>query len=69
MSKWVRIDSSNTVQEVIYYNPFEIVNEEFHPFFREVSGEETYGWIYDPDTGTFSAPPPPPEEPVGVATT
>jgi len=72
MSKWVRVDSSNTVQEVINYNPFEIVNEAFHPFFHEVSGEETYGWIYDSDTGTFSAPPEPPappEEPVGVATT
>lgn len=73
MSKWVRVDSNNVVQEVISYNPFEVVNEAFHSFFHEVSGEESYGWTYDPDTGTFTAPPPlpepEPEEPVGVATT
>jgi hypothetical protein len=83
MSKWVRVDSNNVVQEVISYNPFEIVNEAFHPFFHEVSGEESYGWTYDPDTGTFTPPPEPepepeepgpvqplpPEEPVGVTTT
>ena len=72
MSKWVRVDSNNIVQEVIFYNPFEVVNETFHSFFHEVSGEESYGWAYDPDAGTFTAPPPPPpepEEPVGVSTT
>ncbi len=72
MSKWVRVDSNNVVQEVISYNPFEIVNEAFHPFFHEVSGEESYGWTYDPNTGTFTEPPPlpePPEEPVTEETT
>ncbi len=66
MSKWVRIDSNNIVQEVISYNPFEIVNEELHPFFHEVSGKETYGWIYNPKKKKFTAPP---EESVGVTTT
>jgi hypothetical protein len=72
MSKWVRVDLTNTVQEVISYNPFEVVNEAFHSFFHEVSGEETYGWTYDPNTGTFTEPPPlpePPEEPVTEETT
>lgn len=61
MSKWVRVDSSNIVQEVISYNPFDTVNESLHPFFHEVFGEESYGWTYDPDTDTFTAPPPIPE--------
>ena len=61
MSKWVRVDSNNIVQEVVYCNPFEIVNEAFHPFFHEVSGEESYGWTYDLNTDTFVAPPPQPD--------
>jgi hypothetical protein len=69
MSKWVRIDSNNIIQEVISYNPFGIVNEAFHSFFYEVSGDVTYGWTYNPEAETFSAPLPPPEEPVGIAST
>ena len=60
MSKWVRV-SSNIVQEVVLYNPCEIVNEAFHSSYHEVSCEEDCGWIYDPDTRTFSAPPEPEE--------
>jgi hypothetical protein len=64
MSKWVRIDSNNIVQEVISYNPFGIINKQFHSFFYEVYGDETYDWVYNPETQTFSPPPEPPEEPV-----
>jgi hypothetical protein len=76
MTKWVRVDNNNIIQEVISYNPFEIINEKFHNFFYEIFGDETYGWTYDPETETFNAPPsppeeplPPPEEPVGIGTT
>lgn len=71
MKKWVRVQDG-MVQEVVTYNPFEVVNENFHHLFKECNIENVdVRWLYDENTNTFSEPP---ElqlltEPIGIVTT
>jgi hypothetical protein len=55
MSKWCRLDN-NLVQEVITYNPYEVINENFHHLFVQCPEEVELLWSYDPNTGDFTPP-------------
>jgi hypothetical protein len=57
MSKWIRIDNQNTIQEVIDYDPNGVVNETFLPLFKgPFSDDVMLGYVYDPDTDTCTLP-------------
>jgi hypothetical protein len=59
MAKWSRV-LNDVVQEVVDYDPVERgVNEAFLPTFHLCSDDVEIGWLYDPETQTFSAPPEP----------
>lgn len=70
MKRWVRVEYG-MVQEIVTYNPFEVVNENFHHLFKECNNDIVdILWSYDEETGTFSEPEPEPEpDPVGIAST
>ena len=68
MKRWVRLNDK-VVQEIVTYNPFEIVNENFHNLFKECNDDNVdLLWIYDEKTKTFIAPPDP-EIAVGITST
>lgn len=57
MSKWIRIDQENVIQEVISYDPNGVVNETFLPLFKGPFGDEVeLGYEYNPDTNTCTLP-------------
>lgn len=74
MKRWVRVENS-MVQEIVTYNPFEVINENFHHLFKECNDDNVdVFWSYDEKSGIFSEPPLPPLPPldsnlVGIAST
>jgi hypothetical protein len=57
MSKWIRIDEQNTIQEIITYDPNGIINEAFLPLFKGPFGDEVIrGYSYDPNKNTCFIP-------------
>jgi hypothetical protein len=58
MTKWARInpEKEEVIQEVITYNPYEIINENFWHLFKECPDEVEKGYFYNPNTETFYLP-------------
>ena len=57
MATWIRIDSSNNIQEVINYDPNGVINEKFLPLFKGPFGDDVkLGYEYDPSKGTCTKP-------------
>lgn len=76
MQRWVRLHNK-VVQEIVTYNPFELVNENFHHLFLECNNDQVdIFWSYDEETRSFNPPQKPEEsleppllkDPVGVST-
>lgn len=55
MTKYARVQNG-MVQEVIYYNPYEVVNENFHHLFHPCPDEVELNWRYDENTQTYIEP-------------
>ena len=47
---------SGMVCEVIDYNPYEVINENFHHMFHPCPDEVKINWIYDENTQTYTEP-------------
>lgn len=55
MAKWARVEAER-VQEVIDYNPYEVINEAFHHLFHPCGDEVEVGYEYDQKTKTYTEP-------------
>ena len=57
MATWIRIDSSNIIQEVIDYDPNGVINEGFLHLFKGPFGDDVkLGYEYDAGKGTCTKP-------------
>jgi hypothetical protein len=63
MQKYARIEIG-IVQEVVDYNPYEIINENFHYLFHPCPDEVEVFWQYDENTKIYTEPDPLPSPPI-----
>lgn len=60
MTKYARVQNG-FVQEIVFYNPYEVVNENFHNLFHPCPDEVEVSWSYNEETEMYTEPEPEPE--------
>jgi hypothetical protein len=57
MTKYARVQNG-FVQEIVFYNPYEVVNENFHNLFHPCPDEVEVSWSYNEETEMYTKPEP-----------